>query len=219
MYRNTKELEAYNIQEKVFSYLKRLMIIRRIGQFRRKERNVTLMKDVVASWRDYTRQQRIVSYLEDKRTTDLLYATFVCWTHYKDIRLNRRSIKAKITGYANNNRMRKTIQAFKLIYKTYRHDEKVEEQLLDVAINHQRYRIINGCFTRWREYGTRIARPKRLQKEAAQAQYNDHLTVLGFNLLKSNLQVWKFLAEEYLFSPLVVSKYSQCSKSPERTTR
>lgn len=189
MYRNTKELEAYNVQEKVFSYLKRLMIIRRIGQFKRKQRNLELIKDVVGSWRDYTRQIRIVKYLEDKRTTDLLYATFVSWTHEKDIRLNGKSIKAKITGYANNNRLRKTMQAFKLIYKTYRHDAKVEEQLLDVAVNHQRYRILNGCLTRWREYGLRIARPKRLQKEAAQAQYNDHLMALGFNLLKSNFKV------------------------------
>jgi len=196
MYRNTKELEAYTVQEKVFSYLKRLMIIRRIGKCKQKERNFTLVKDVVSAWRDYIRKEKVIHYLEDKRTSDLLYATFVCWTHYKDIRLNRKSIKNKIAGYASNNLMRKTLQAFKLIFKTYRHDQKVEDQLLDVANNHQRYRIINGCFTRWREFSIRIARPKRLKNEAALAMYNSHLTTYGFNLLKSNQQLYQNIYEQ-----------------------
>ena len=195
MYRNTKELEAYTVQEKVFSYLKRLMIIRRIGQCKRRERNYTLVQDVVTAWRDYIRQEKVIKYLEDKRTSDLLYATFVCWTHYKDIRLNRRSVKAKIAGYANNNLMRKTLQAFKHIYKTYRHDQKVEDQLLDVALNHQRYRIVNGCFTRWREYSTRILRPKRLKNEVAQCK-----KIFSFDKPSSHSNICKQLIEIWICS-------------------
>jgi len=93
MHRNNRELEAYSIQEKVFTVLKRAMLIKRIGQHNRRTKEFILVKDVFESWRNRARKGKIVKYLRDKRNSDLMFTALACWSHYREIKLNQRSIR------------------------------------------------------------------------------------------------------------------------------
>lgn len=170
MYRANEEIRAYTTQETVFGVLKKLMIIRRIGRYQRQERGIRFLEAVVTSWKNYTRKKKVIKYWQSKRNSDRMYSAFVCWSHYRDIRQNKGSIRERIQGFYNKKLLKRGIEGFKKTFELFRLEAKVEKRLEEFAANYFDKRVLKLGFAYWREYAAEVLVPKRLKNQIAEGK-------------------------------------------------